>query len=48
MIKFDNYVLCFVKGNRAYFTRKDLDEQWGDDWDDRPYEYNAGEPYYEN
>ena len=29
----------------AYFTPKPLDEQWGDDWDDAPYEYNAGIPY---
>ena len=29
----------------AYFTPIGLDEQWGDDWDDAPYEYNAGEPY---
>ena len=29
----------------AYFTPVPLDEQWGDDWDDAPYEYNAGTPY---
>lgn len=29
----------------AYFTPLDLDEQWGDDWDDCPYEYNAEAPY---
>src|SRR5690606_28896146 len=22
-----------------------LDQQWGDDWDDAPYEHNAGDPY---
>jgi len=27
-----------------YFTN-DLDMQWGDDWDDAPYEYNAEVPY---
>lgn len=27
-----------------YFT-SDLDKQWGDDWDDAPYEHNADEPY---
>lgn len=27
-----------------YFT-KDLSEQWGDDWNDAPYEHNAGLPY---
>lgn len=29
----------------AYFTPISLDKQWGDDWDDTPYEYNAGPPY---
>ena len=29
----------------AYFTPVPLDEQWGDDWDDAPYEHNAGTPY---
>jgi hypothetical protein len=28
-----------------YFTPIDLDDQWGDDWDDAPYEHNAGAPY---
>ena len=37
--------LCFVKGNIAYFTTQDLSKQWGDDWNDTPYEHNAGEPY---
>ena len=27
-----------------YFTN-DLEKQWGDDWDDAPYEYNAETPY---
>ena len=27
-----------------YFT-SDMAAQWGDDWDDRPYEHNAGKPY---
>lgn len=38
-------VLCYVSGNFAYFTTQDLDKQWGDDWDDAPYEHNAGSPY---
>jgi hypothetical protein len=38
-------VLCYVDGRFAYFTTKPLDEQWGDDWDDAPYEHNAGTPY---
>ena len=29
----------------AYFTPAELDKQWGDDWDDAPYEYNAEIPY---
>lgn len=39
------YKLCYVENNFAYFTNLPLDEQWGDDWDDTPYEHNAGEPY---
>ena len=37
--------LCYVEGNFAYFTTQPLAKQWGDDWDDAPYEHNAGEPY---
>ena len=29
----------------AFFTQVALSDQWGDDWDDAPYEYNAEEPY---
>ena len=29
----------------AYFTPLDLNDQWGDDWNDAPYEHNAGTPY---
>lgn len=36
--------LCYIEGNFAYFTN-DLSKQWGDDWNDIPYEHNAGEPY---
>lgn len=28
----------------AYFTPIALENQWGDDWEDAPYEYNAGIP----
>lgn len=38
------YKLCYVEDNFAYFTN-DFENQWGDDWNDRPYEHNAGEPY---
>ena len=38
----------YIEGKQeyyAYFTPISLDEQWGDDWDDAPYEYNAEIPY---
>ena len=38
------YRLCYVSGF-AYFTTQDIKTQWGDDWDDAPYEHNAGTPY---
>lgn len=37
--------LCYVANNVAYFTTTSLEEQWGDDWNDVPYEHNAGLPY---
>lgn len=37
--------LCYVKNQWAYFTTQSLDKQWGDDWNDFPYEHNAGQPY---
>ena len=40
-------VLCYVDGAWAYFTTQSLDKQWGDDWNDAPYEHNAGTPYYD-
>ena len=44
----DDYELCYVDGRdgyyKAYFTNN-FKEQWGDDWDDKPYEHNAEEPY---
>lgn len=39
------HVLCYVIGAWAYFTSQPLDKQWGDDWNDAPYEHNAGHPY---
>jgi hypothetical protein len=39
------YKLCYVAGCWAYFTTQKIEDQWGDDWDDAPYEHNAGEPY---
>lgn len=40
-----HFKLCYVDDGLAFFTNKDLKEQWGDDWDDAPYEHNAGYPY---
>lgn len=42
------FKLCYIEGDWAYFTNKPLNgegRQWGDDWNDRPYECNAGTPY---
>ena len=40
------YKLCYIDPDepKAYFT-SNWEHQWGDDWDDRPYEHNAGLPY---
>lgn len=38
------YKLCYVEGQKAWFT-DNFEKQWGDDWNDKPYECNAGEPY---
>ena len=38
-------VLCYIEGPWAYFTTRPLADQCGDDWDDAPYEHNAGWPY---
>lgn len=51
--KFQNqdFKLCYVDGNNtAWFTTQPItgpNRQCGDDWDDSPYEHNAGEPYCE-
>lgn len=41
----DNLKLCYVEGSWAYFTSQSLEDQWGDDWNDAPYEHNSGDPY---
>lgn len=41
-----SYKLCYISSHFAYFTTQDLDKQWGDDWNDAPYEHNAGTPYH--
>lgn len=38
-------VLCYVDNQTAYFTTQALADQWGDDWNDSPYEHNSGAPY---
>jgi len=43
--QFDDYKLCLVMDNWAYFTTQDLDKQWGDGWGCIPYSDNAGSPY---
>lgn len=30
---------------KVYFTTGDITKEWGDDWDDAPWEHNAGHPY---
>jgi hypothetical protein len=40
-----DFKLCYIENGTAYFTTQELSEQWGDDWDDAPYESNAGTPY---
>ncbi len=39
------FKLCYIEGHFAYFTTQELSKQWGDDFDDAPYEHNAGTPY---
>ena len=41
----DDPVLCYIDEPWAYFTTQALEDQWGDDWDDAPYEHNAEAPY---
>ena len=44
-LTYKDYKLCYVKHGKAFFTTQRLKDQWGDDWNDAPYEHNAGEPY---
>lgn len=41
----DAVFLCYVDDDWAYFHEKPPTEVWGDDWNDAPYEHNAGTPY---
>lgn len=45
MAQESDFKLCYVEGDWAYFTTQALDKQWGDDWNDAPYEHNAERPY---
>lgn len=38
-------IVCYIEGNIAFFADAPLDVVWGDDWNDAPYEHNAGRPY---
>jgi hypothetical protein len=44
-IVMNEFKLCYVDDCWAYFTTQELSKQIGDDWDDAPYEHNAGSPY---
>lgn len=39
------YIVRYGKSATAFFTTNELKNQWGDDWNDAPYEHNAGDPY---
>jgi hypothetical protein len=44
----EGHRLCYVEGGFAWFTTLPVTgegAQWGDDWDDAPYQHNAGNPY---
>lgn len=41
----EQFKLCYVKDGTAYFTSGRLEDAWGDDWNDAPYEHNAETPY---
>lgn len=48
------YKLFYIQPNSkrpaplVCFTTGDITQEWGDDWDDAPWEHNAGTPYYNN
>lgn len=47
-----NYKLFYVEPMSKHscplvcFTTGDVTKEWGDDWNDAPWEHNAGHPYY--
>lgn len=40
------YKLCYVEGNKAWFTNN-FEKQWGDDWNDKPYKIKYKVLYFE-
>lgn len=44
-VNLEQFKLCYVKDGTAYFTSGRLEDAWGDDWNDAPYEHNAETPY---
>lgn len=44
-VRYPEPVLCYIERGTAWFTTRDIRHQWGDDWNDAPYEHNAGCPY---
>ena len=44
MSTIDDLRLCYVEENFAWFTSH-FEDEWGDDWNDSPYEHNAERPY---
>lgn len=47
MNKIDSKKLCYINNDCAYFTSFPISDVYGDDWNDSPYELNAGPPYEE-
>jgi len=37
--------LCYAEGNKAWFTTRQLNEQWGDYWGESSYKRVSGHPY---
>jgi len=44
-MKYRDLQLCYARAPWAYFSHKPPTEMWADDWNDRPYEHNAGTPH---
>lgn len=41
---FEQFKLCYVDAETAFFTSGSVADAWGDDWDDAPYQHNAEIP----